>query len=282
VKISRNNSGTKLFSGLPENNQKSQVIVSAQNVFVKKAAGLKQRKNRDSTGLFIIEGEKYVNEIPDDWDCEYVIANGFPGDISKYEERANVRFVSDAAFRAISDTVSPQGILALVRRKGYGFDILDGLALPFILLCEDMQDPGNLGALLRTSDAAGCDCVMLNKGSVDVFNPKVLRATAGSIFHIPVIVHIDISDAIYKLRKRCIRVLAAVPTGGAPVYDTNLAMPCAIMIGNESRGLSDKALSLADEAVSIPMPGRAESLNASAAAAMLIYEATRQRQFVNS
>jgi len=253
------------------------MITSAQNAFVKKATGLKQRKNRDSTGLFIIEGEKFVNEVPDDWDCEFVIAESFSGDTSRYECRAEVRFVSDVVFRAISDTVTPQGILAIVKRKEHGFEFLDGVAQPFILLCEDMQDPGNLGTLLRTADAAGCDCIVLTKGSVDVYNPKVLRATAGSVFHIPVIERVEIADVISQLQERGIRVLAGVPTGGNPAHKINLAPPCAIMIGNEGRGLSCEALEFADEAICIPMPGRTESLNASTAAAMLIYEAVRQQ-----
>lgn len=238
---------------------------------------MKQRKNRDGTGLFIIEGEKFVNEVPDDWDYELLIAESFASDLSRYEHRANARFVSDVVFRAISDTVTPQGILAIVRRKDYELAMLDQIVKPFILLCEDIQDPGNLGTLLRTADAAGCDCVMLTKGSVDLYNSKVLRATAGSVFHIPVIEQVEIADAVTQLRKRGIRVLATLPSGGIPAYETNLAPPCAIMIGNEGRGLSREAFTLADQAVCIPMPGRAESLNASAAAAMLIYEAVRQR-----
>ena len=253
------------------------LISSLQNAFIKKAVGLKQRKNRDISGLFIIEGEKFINEVPNDWDCEIIIAESFRGDTSRYEHRENVRFVTDTVFRAISDTVTPQGILTIVRRKDYKLEILDDIAKPFILLCEDMQDPGNLGTLLRTADAAGCDCVMLTKGSVDVYNPKVLRATAGSVFHIPVIERVEIADAVTQLRERGIRVFAASPSGGIPVYEINLAQQCAIMIGNESRGLSSRAFALADETICIPMPGRAESLNASAAAAMLIYEAVRQR-----
>ena len=253
------------------------MIKSIQNEFIKKIVGLKQRKFRDMYNLFVIEGEKSVSLIPDDWDCEYVIAESFSGSVSQYEPRGNVRLVSNTVFKAISDTVTPQGILAIVRQKGYGFDILESISEALIILCENMQDPGNLGTLLRTCAACGCDCVMLSKGSVDVYNPKVLRASAGSIFHIPVIEHVEIIDAIDKLHNRGIRVFASAPKGGAPAHETELSMPCAIMIGNESNGLSHEALSLADEIICIPMPGTAESLNASAAAAMLIYEASRQR-----
>ena len=140
-----------------------------------------------------------------------------------------------------------------------------------------MNDPGNLGTVIRTADACGADAIFLSKGSVDMYNPKVLRSTMGSMFHVPVFQNVELNEISAKLKKNEIPLYAAHLRGDTYPYGLELAEPCAFIIGNEARGLSDEAADLCDRWVKIPMPGQAESLNASIAAGVLMYEVVRQR-----
>lgn len=147
----------------------------------------------------------------------------------------------------------------------------------FYVIAEEMNDPGNLGTVIRTAHAAGADGVILSKGSVDLYNPKVLRSTMGSVFKIPVIQNADLAQVTDLMKRSGISIYAAHLKGKKLLYELDLKNGCAFMLGNEARGLSDKAADMCDELVKIPMPGNAESLNASVAAAVLIYEMVRQR-----
>ena len=138
-------------------------------------------------------------------------------------------------------------------------------------------DPGNLGTVIRTADACGADAVFLSKGSVDLYNPKVLRATMGSLFHVPVFQNIDLHALSEKMQAKQIPLYAAHLKGDRYPYALPLQDACAFLIGNEARGLSEDAAALCDAWVKIPMPGQAESLNASVAAGVLLYEVVRQR-----
>jgi TrmH family RNA methyltransferase len=175
----------------------------------------------------------------------------------------------------VADAASPQPILAAVRFTTPARDGIAAHGLTMIL--HDVRDPGNAGTSIRSADAAGVDAVYLTGESVDPYNPKTLRATAGSLFHLPVVMG-DLADVVDHLHDRGVRVWAAVVRDGVPYADAQLAGPVAVVVGNESEGLDANALQLCDERLSIPMAGRSESLNLGVAASLVAFEALRQRQ----
>jgi len=250
---------------------------------VKELKQLKTKKGRDESGLFIIEGEKFVQEIPSNWNVtQYVIANRYATahDISLYESRANCTIVRDSIFDSLADTVSPQGILAVCEQKIFTLsNLLDRHIAPhFILLGENLNDPGNIGALVRTAAAAGADGVMLTAGSGDIYNPKVLRAAAGAVLRLPIVTNADLAQTISLLCNKNIPIYAAHPRGEKSPYELDLRNNFCLLVGNESHGISETAAGLAQALVMLPMANNTESLNASIAGSILMYEAVRQRQ----
>lgn len=255
-------------------------IESAQNKLVKRIHGLSLRKNREKEKVFVAEGLRFVSEIPNDWDVEcYIISDSFAAqqELKTYETRAEVFLLPDSLFESLSETENPQGILAVCRRKEAGLEEFLEKKNAFFILAEEMNDPGNLGTVIRTADACGVDAVFLSKGSVDLYNPKTLRATMGSVFHVPVFQNVSLEETAEILRAKGIPLYAAHLRGRQYPYSLNLRRACAFLIGNEARGLSEEAAALCDSYVKIPMPGQAESLNASVAAGVLMYEVVRQR-----
>ena len=255
-------------------------IESSQNKLLKEMKSLGLRKNRDKLVLFVAEGVRFVSEIPDDWNVRYYIASESflnENDTETYERRAVVYCIADEMFSALSDTESPQGILAVCEKRTDGYAAHFACENPFFLVCENLQDPGNLGAIIRTADACGVDAVFLSKGTVDVYNPKVLRATMGSIFHLPIVEGIVLSELTKKFKEKNISLYAAHLSGEILPYDLPLREGCAFLVGNEGHGLTGDAVDLCERLVKIPMPGQAESLNAAVAAGILMYEVLRQR-----
>ena len=251
------------------------MIESSQNRVLKQISSLKAKKERDRTGLFVLEGERLVSEIPPDWQTEYVaVSEDYNGNIENYD---NVYIVKKDIFNKISDTVNPQGILAVCRilhRDIYSaFENKNG----FYVILDRIMDPGNMGTIIRTSDAGGASGIFLSKGCVDLYNPKVIRSTMGSIFHLPIYVNVDIQELLNECYKNSIVTIASHLGGDKMPYEIDMKKPCAILIGNEANGLSDEVSGRADELVKIPMPGKAESMNAAIAGSILIYEAVRQR-----
>jgi TrmH family RNA methyltransferase len=277
LKLNSTNSNKK--AGAP-------MITSAQNPLVKRAASLRERKYRDAEGMFIIEGRKFTDEIPDDWEVVcFILSESFAAvrhaadarPSAHYAQRAETVTVTDALYQKITETVNPQGIMALCRKKTYTLSDTLSVENPLIIMAEALNDPGNLGTLLRTADAAGASGFILSKGCVDIYSPKVLRAAAGSIFHLPFVIDADLSAAAAELKASGVKLYAAHLRGAALPYELDMAGGCCILIGNEATGLTEATAALADARVKIPMPGRAESLNASVAGGVLIYEAVRQR-----
>jgi len=248
---------------------------------------LKTKKGRDESGLFIVEGEKFVQEIPGNWRVvQYVAAQRYASghDLSGYEARAKCDTVRDSIFDGLADTVSPQGILAVCEQKHRQLDEqlnpsgdCESPFEYFFLLGENLNDPGNIGALIRTAAAAGATGVILTAGSGDIYNPKVLRAAAGAVLRVPVIANADLAETITALRKKNIPTYAAHPRGTKSPYELNLRSNFCLLVGNESHGMSTTAESLATELVTLPMANNTESLNASVAGSILMYEAVRQR-----
>ena len=241
-------------------------IESSQNKIIKEINSLKQKKYREQKGLFIVEGERLISEA----EPVYVLAReDYKGDLSGYERVYTAR--SDI-FDKISDTVSPQGIMGVCRIPEY--DINDMKNAGFVVLLDRVADPGNLGTIIRTADAAGADAVVLSEGCADPYNLKTIRSTMGSVFHLPVYRNVDL---IEFLKNTDIKTLAAHLKGKKSCFEADMTGRIGIIIGNEANGISDEVSSLATELVIIPMPGRAESMNAAVAAGIMIYEAVRQR-----
>jgi TrmH family RNA methyltransferase len=237
--------------------------------FVKKLKKL----NED---LFIVEGEKFVKEIPESWEIDcYVITEEFARKrgLQELETRAKVYVTRERLFLQISQTETPQGILAVCRKRGFVLNF--ALAQGLWLLCEDIQDPGNVGTLIRTAGAAGASGVILCGACCDVYNPKVIRASAGGVFRVPT-VKARPDEIATALHGNHVSVIAAVVRGGSLPYALDMAGSCCIMIGNEARGLSSALIETADCRARLPMVA-AESLNAAVAGAVLLYEAVRQR-----
>ena len=250
------------------------IIESNQNKIIKEVNSLKAKKERDKTGLFILEGKRLVDEIPNSWEIKYLLkAESYSEDIN-FE---NFYTVKDSLFEKISETVNPQGILAVCHIKEFDVTNVDYSNSPFFVVLENVTDPGNMGTLIRTADAAGADGIFLSKGCVDIYNPKVIRATMGSIFHLPIYRNLNLMDLMEDFKNNNVKTLAAHLKGTSTPYKVDMTTACAVIIGNEANGLSDEISEMASDLVKIPMPGKAESMNAGIAGGILIYEAVRQR-----
>lgn len=264
------------------------MISSTGNAKIKELVRIRRSaKERTKRGVFLVEGPKMFREIPRGLSTEVYVSESFLQSsegaaagrlFEEYQYRPEV--VSDPVFQYLSDTQSPQGILALVRQLRYELaDIMGGEgSAPLIVVLEKLQDPGNLGTILRTAEAAGVSGILLSQDCADLYNPKVIRSTMGSIFRVPFVYTQDLSGALIRMKECGIRLLAAHLKGSVDLYEESLAGPTAILIGNESRGLTDETAALADQAIRIPMSGSVESLNAAVASAVCLFEAKRQRR----
>lgn len=204
-------------------------------------------------------------------------AEGSHPDIPPAEE-AGVRVVgvSESVMSHLTSTVTPQGIVAVARFVDISLEELPREVALVPVLCA-VRDPGNAGTVLRSADAAGADAVVFSDESVDVYNSKTVRASAGSLFHLPVVRAAPVNEAVASLRSRGLQILAADAEGEASVYETDLARPTAVLFGNEAWGLSNEHVALAETTVRVPNRGKAESLNLAAAAALFLFESARQR-----
>ena len=258
-------------------------------------------KARREAGLFVIEGPRMFIETPLEWIEEIYVTQRFldnadsglsastAGSVenshSDYSTsiRAsemitwmNHEVVTEEQMKKLTDTVTPQGILCVVRQPSYTVeDIINHPGHRLLMILEDIQDPGNLGTIFRTAEGAGASGIIMTKGCADLFNPKVVRSTMGSIYRVPFFVTDDIEQTISLVKNAQIEVFAA-HLKGEHFYDEIEYKDAAFLIGNEGRGLKDSTASLADTYIKIPMSGELESLNASMAAGILMYEHNRQ------
>lgn len=259
------------------------LIESNYNPIVKQLLALKLKKEREKSNVFIAEGERFVKDIPKDWDIKmYIISQSFQENknLNIFNAQTKIYTVTDNIFANISDTQNPQGVLAVCRQKKYTLSDILIREPHFLLLAEELQDPGNLGTIIRVADAAGVTGIILSKGTVDLYNPKVLRATMGSIFHMPIIQNANMKETIIELNQKNIKILGAHLNSSITPYSIDLKNSVAIIVGNEANGLSDDIAKLTDILVKLPMVGKAESLNVSMASGILLYEVLRQRQEV--
>jgi TrmH family RNA methyltransferase len=252
------------------------IITSTSNQIAKYVRSLATKKARDATGTFVVEGEKFLCEIADPWETELIMASesfAKTNDPAKYRP-PRLYIASDRVFASISDVKQPRGLLGVVRQRKYSIGDMLGAKNPLLLLLEDMQDPGNLGTILRIAHGLGCCGVILSQDCADVYNPKVVRGSAGSIFHVPFVMA-SLQDAITALKGQGVRIYAAKSGAKRSLHQLDFRGSTAFVIGNEARGLSPEIAALADDYAGIPV--KSESLNASVACGILVYEAMRQR-----
>ncbi len=255
-------------------------IDSAQNKIAKEIKSLSNKKDREKRKLFLLEGERLISEIPSAEDIAYiVVSESYKGSTDKYD---NVYLFSDKLFSSVCGTVNPQGIMAVCHIKDSEPLATDNDKSPLYIVLENVTDPGNMGTIIRTADAAGADAVFLSPGCVDIYNPKVIRATMGSIFHLPIYRNTDVYELMCGLNEKGIMTVVSHLRGFLAPYSVDMTQGCAIFIGNEANGISDELTDEAECLVKIPMPGNAESMNAGVAGGILIYEAVRQRMFPNT
>lgn len=223
-------------------------------------------------------------EIPRDSLVKTYISESYVSEMNGQDipEPDSCEVVSDRIFQAISDTVTPQGILAVVRQSNRTFEqILDGehsAGSHCYMILENIQDPGNLGTIIRTSEGAGVSAVIMSRNTADIYNPKVVRSTMGSVFRVPYVYVEDLKEAVRKMKERNITIYAAHLNGNADYDEGDYTKPSAFLIGNEGNGLSRELAAQADRLIRIPMCGQVESLNAASAATVLMYESYRQNR----
>jgi TrmH family RNA methyltransferase len=265
------------------------VITSIHNKRVARAARLKKRAMREKDRLFLVEGSQAVLEalaspgtVRDLFYSATEDAAGPPADrldeVLKAARKAGVveNAVSDEVMAHLTSTVTPQGLVAVAAFVDVPLpSVLQGSGCVPVLV--EVRDPGNAGTILRSADAAAAEAVVFTRSSVDVYNSKTVRATAGSLFHIPVVREVDAVEAIAAFREGGARILAASAEGRTTVYDADLKGPVVVVFGNEARGLPAEVEAMADDTVRVPIAGAAESLNLAAAASVILFESARQR-----
>lgn len=260
------------------------MITSMTNPKVKQVVlWQKKARERRQDQVFLAEGRKMFGEAPDAWIREAYLTEGA---LEKVKENPELwkkidgiswELVADEVMEKMADTQTPQGILTVLRCPQYELEPLLDQPNGLFLLLEDLQDPGNLGTIMRTSEGAGITAVILNEKTVDIFNPKTIRATMGSIYRVPFVIVENLEEMMPILRKKGIRTFAAHLAGENYYTGCSFQEPTAFLIGNEGNGLSKELSEMADSYIKIPMEGKLESLNAAVAAALLMYEAKRQR-----
>lgn len=254
------------------------VITSRDNKIIKQVKSLAARQGREENKLFAVEGYRNVKDaLLKGAEAEYVLVSedcaydlSFIGDRKCYVLSAKI-------FDYVSDTVTPQGVAAVCRIKDLSFKDIILKENPLIAVCENLQDPGNAGTIIRTADAAGAAAVIMTKGSVDIYNPKVVRSAMSSLFSVKVVRNKSVDAVFAYLEASGIRSVAgALRSDAENIFKSNLRGGCAIFVGNEGNGLSGATIKRCKAAVKIPVLGGAESLNASSAAAVMMYEHVRQ------
>lgn len=260
-------------------------ITSIKNPLIKEIKSLYRKKSREKNNSFIIEGIKMVEEAIDN---SYPIKNIIYTDqllkikdgenfFEKIKELDNIIYVPNNIFNEISDTENPQGILGIARFEYKELNRIKSKEKPFLLLLDEVQDPGNMGTIIRTADAFNADGIIITDGCVDPYNPKVVRATMGSIFRVPLYYTSNGIQELNNLKDMDIQLFSTSLTGSIPIYEADFSEGFVLIIGNESNGVSEGIISLSDKLIKIPMLGGAESLNAGVAASIIMYEVMKQR-----
>lgn len=257
------------------------LITSTRNKLYKSIKSLQAKKGRSQTGCFVVEGIKSVfDALESDWTVTLVAHSSDAAEkvqhIIQLAQHADipVHTVSASIFHGLCDTMSPEGVICVVRQPQQLLHMHSGL----YVYCDRIRDPGNAGTIIRTADAVGAAGVLLSPACVDLYAPKTLRAAMGSLFHIEVFANVGL-DVLAKMRENGFRIIAGTLGCDSVDYQTaGWQQNCVIAVGNEANGVSDELLSLCDVHAHIPIYGQAESLNASIAAGLLMYEWRRNQK----
>ncbi len=260
-------------------------ITSVKNNRVKDWASLKQKKYRTQLGMYLAEGIRLVEEA---------VASGAPieailisGDLQsgRYDKivngvaslGTNLYEVTEQVLEHVADTKTPQGVVAIIKQTvGDPRQFLQNKTNPLYLVLDSIQDPGNLGTMIRTADAVGASGVFLGKTCVDLYNPKVVRATMGSLYHLPLF-EVDLETFLPLMKEQGLTIVGTATEADKTVFQHDFTQGTVLVIGSEAHGLSEGVAALVDHNISLPMPGQAESLNAAIASSVMMYEALRQR-----
>ncbi|AOY76387.1 TrmH family RNA methyltransferase [Clostridium formicaceticum] len=262
-----------------------QVISSQQNKFIKHIKALQNKKNRKIHGQFVIEGIRIIEEcflhgVPVDYILYTEEVENLQGGsrvLKQAVENYKSYEVAKSLFDSLSDTETPQGIMAVVNIQGHSLEILNMKEDTFFIVLDRIQDPGNMGTIIRTAEAAGADAIILTKGCVDPYSGKVIRATMGALFHIPIIEVKENEVWIEMLKRNDVKLIASDLNTGYEYTKVDYTGKIAIIIGNEANGIDQNLLPYVDLSIKIPILGKIESLNASTAAAILIYKAVEHK-----
>ncbi len=255
------------------------VITSKDNEIVKHIRKLRDKKARDEENEFVVEGTKMIEEAVQENAkikmvvvCEELNQSPIKKDVLYKIAKEKVIYVNDKVFKVLTDVTTPQGILAVVEKNNQNqIDFTKDL----YLILDNIQDPGNMGTILRTADSVALTQIIVPKGNADVYNPKVVRSSMGAIFRVNVIEVEDLSKIIKEMKKHKVQILATDLSTDYSIYDVNYKRS-AIVIGNEGNGVSKEILELADKKIKIPMIGKTESLNAGVATGIILYNAIRK------
>ena len=263
------------------------MITSTGNARVKQlVTWQKKRKARDEEGVYIVEGIRMYREAPRAQVREVYVSEQF---YSRYGEELGLsawgrqmEILSDHVFSHVSDTKTPQGILLVMEQRSC--EICEMLDLdaqgrkPLLMVLDNLQDPGNLGTILRAGEAAGITGVIMDSQTADIYNPKVIRSTMGSVLRVPFVYAPDLKEACEQMKKAEISLYAAHLKGMHNYDQEDYTKDTGFLIGNEAKGLTDEMAAVADTYIKIPMAGQVESLNAAVASSVLMFEAARQRR----
>lgn len=258
------------------------MILSSENPRIKLVKKLKEKKFRDKENKFYVEGRHLVDEA---LKCSaaiyYILYSGdLPEELrSSIVEKNIANFeISGSVYKKISDVDNTEGIIAILSKLEYDIrqDFLD-LPIKKAVICDNLQDPGNVGTIIRSGAASGIDAVFLSKDSADIYNQKVIRSSQGAIFHIAFFESHNTEALIKQLKKGGVNVIGADPGANKSYFDVNFKESFAVIIGNEGAGVRHNLLDFCDETVEIPMDKGIESLNAAVSASVILFEASRQR-----
>ncbi|MGG7176234.1 TrmH family RNA methyltransferase [Clostridium paraputrificum] len=254
-------------------------IESKDNSLYKETKKLKDRKGRNKSSKYIIEGFRLIEEaFKASLPIEYIfLSEDNQEKLDEYlgeyiDNETKLYGLKENLLKELCSTEKPQGIVAVVGMKKLDSE-LEG---SFYLLCDKLQDPGNLGTIIRTAHAAGVDGIILTKGTVDVYNDKTIRSTMGSLFHIPIVIDDEENSMLRKLIDNGFSLLSTSLEGDKDFFSEDLSGKIIISVGNEGNGVSEEIYNLSDKKVKIPMPGGAESLNVAIATSIILYEKVRQ------
>lgn len=259
-----------------------QTISSKDNELIKHIKKLKDKKERDLSNEYIIEGIKLIQEAIQENakikqiiicdDCEKT--ESIPKDLMYEIAKQECIYVTNKVFDSITEVMNPQGILAIIEKQSKEIQIDDKQDI--ILALDDIQDPGNLGTILRTADSIGLTQILVSKGTADCYNPKVVRSTMGAIFRVKIIECEDLVKILKEIKKHKFEIVVSSLQTDNSIYDINYHKK-VIVIGNEANGVKKEIQDLADKKIKIPMLGKTESLNASVATGIILYEYVRQK-----